>query len=184
VKVKEAEASKKGVTTLTDVAVTDATAMTAALAPHTGPAPKKGSMRLVFSTGCNAYQQWQSEVLKATAWKLKMKAAITHIVVGCNHNMEEDHDGGQDAHTSGGGDADRTVTKKEWEMSTHQNVDLFYAPAVKEAARFPWFNKPWSFYKWALNHTKPFEEEIIVILDPDEFFLSPVSDAAVVNLLP
>jgi hypothetical protein len=169
--VKRSERIDKGLpVALKDAAVADAAAVSAST-------PKPGSMRLVFSTGCNAYQQWQSEVLKATAWQLKMDAAITHIVVGCDHNMEEDHKGGQDAHTSGGGDADRLVKPSEWKKSTHQKVDLFFAPAVKEAARFPWFNKPWSFYQWALNHTKPFDEEIIVILDPDEFFLSPVRHA-------
>jgi hypothetical protein len=107
------------------------------------PKPNLPTMRLVFSTGCNAYQHWQSEVLKATAWQVGMKSAITHIVVGCDHNMELDHKGGQDARTSAGGDADRTVGGTDWAKSAHPNVDLHFAPAVEEAARFPWFNKPW-----------------------------------------
>jgi hypothetical protein len=91
--------------------------------------------------------------------------------------MELDHKGGQDARTSSGGDADRTVGGTDWAKSAHSNVDLHFAPAVEEAARFPWFNKPWSFNHWVKNVKggwASIKEDIIVIMDPDEFFLSPL----------
>jgi hypothetical protein len=71
--------------------------------------PSGQTMHFVFSTGCNAYQHWQSEILKASAWRVGQRDSMTHIVVGCNQQERAGH--GQDAHTSGGGDADRTVNE-------------------------------------------------------------------------
>jgi hypothetical protein len=157
--------------------------------------PNQGSLRVVFSSGCNAYQHWQSEVsralipihfslvrflteaftdqvLKASAWRSGMKAPITHIVVGCNQQQRAGE--GQDAHTSGGGDADRLVEEGRWRKSAHPNVDLYFAPATEMARKFPWFNKPWSFFHWADKMGSTIKEDIIAILDPDEFFMSPL----------
>ena len=56
------------------------------------------------------------------------------------------------------------------------SASLLHSPAhAYKLCLYRRFNKPWSFYHWTKNHTQPWTEEIIGILDPDEFFLSPVS---------
>ena len=103
------------------------------------------SLRYVFSTGCNAYQHWQGEVLKASAWRVGNRVPITHIVVGCNQEQQAGVE--QDAHTSAGGDADRLVTEKAWRKSANPNVDYYFVPATEMAKRFPWFNKVCSSHR-------------------------------------
>jgi hypothetical protein len=106
-------------------------------------------VHIVFSTGCNAYQHWQSEVLKSSAWRVGQRGPMTQIVVGCDvDRMAQAEVLSMDARTSAEGDADRIVTKAQWEKSANPKVKVHYAPAVKESAKFPWFNKPWSFYHW------------------------------------
>jgi hypothetical protein len=79
--------------------------------------------------------------------------------------------------TSAGGLADVIVAKEDWEKSVHPYVDLHFAPAVEESAKFPWFNKPWSFAHW-IEKTSKIDERTIALLDPDQFFLEALKSGA------
>ena len=49
-------------------------------------------------------------------------------------------------HTAGAGD--EVIDNNRWAKSTHPNAQRFFAPSIKEAKEFPWYNKPWSFHYW------------------------------------
>ena len=95
---------------------------------------------------------------------------ITRIVVGCDKHVNTGHH-----RTHQGGDADRLIKQDELLKSSHPRVKIHVAPSIPEAKDFPWFNKPWSFHHWLL-HNDP-KETAIVILDPDEFFLQPLTQS-------
>merc|ERR1719356_2142893 len=62
--------------------------------------------------------------------------------------------------------------------STFLGLKVHVAPAIPEAAEFPWFNKPWSFQHWLDSMADNISERAIAILDPDEFFLQPLTQRA------
>ena len=63
-----------------------------------------------YSTGCTAFQQWQSEVLLYTARKVGQRGKITHIVTGC----EDTDTGGEKVRTHQSGYSDRVIPADEW----------------------------------------------------------------------
>ena len=95
---------------------------------------------------------------------------LTHIVVGC----EKTHATHAEAasHSDAGG-ADNIVPADLWRSSVHPNCSIYYAPKSPHASTFPWFNKPWGVRHWARN--APPTERIVVLLDPDQFFLAPIT---------
>lgn len=137
-------------------------------------------LHILFSTGCNAFQHWQGEVLLNTALRVGQRGKFTHLVAGCEEREDVggvlDKSGSKyQRHTTHqGGDADRLVTEDVWKKSTMPNVHVHIVPMIKEAKEFPWMNKPWSYHHFAL-HGNWSEDETIVILDPDEFFLQPLT---------
>ena len=130
-------------------------------------------MHIVFSTGCNEFQHWQTEVLLNTAKRVGQRGKITHIIAGCEEREDAGMDGKARYITHAAGAGDNIVSDSLWRKSSHPNFSLHYAPAVPEAKEFPWFNKPWSFYHW-MKTAKP-KERVIALLDPDEFFLEPLT---------
>merc|ERR550514_2024381 len=107
------------------------------------------------------------------AKKVNQKGSITHIVVGCE---ESEADGVKTADrmlSRPPGPGDALVEQETWKRSTNERVNVHFAPAVPEAKTFPWFNKPFSFYHWRKN-VEP-KERVIAIIDPDEFFLEPLT---------
>jgi hypothetical protein len=93
-------------------------------------------VHIVFSTGCNAYQHWQSEVLKSSAWNVGQRGPMTQIVVGCDVDaMKAAETSSMDARTSSGGDADRIVTKAQWEKSANPNVKVCHHSPCRHSER-------------------------------------------------
>ena len=138
-----------------------------------GNLPANDDIHIVFSTGCNEFQHWQTEVLLNTAKRVGQRGKITHIIVGCEEREDAGMDGKARYITHAAGAGDNIVSDSLWRKSSHPNFSLHYAPAVPEAKEFPWFNKPWSFYHW-MKTAKP-KERVIALLDPDEFFLEPLT---------
>merc|ERR1719146_435739 len=97
-------------------------------------------MHIVFSTGCNAFQHWQAEVLLNSAYHIKQCGKITRIVVGCEKDVghEEFATHPSDAASS------HVIEADNLKRSTNPNLEVHVAPAIEEAKHFPWYNKPWS----------------------------------------
>ena len=141
-----------------------------ALPPVRGPPPETTEpMRLVFTTECNRFQHWQAQTLLASALDVGQQGSFTHIVVGCERAVG----GHAQFSTSLAGSADGLVPREEWMSSVHPNVSVHFAPLSPQAQVFPWFNKPWGIRHWA--RTAPPLEKVVVLLDPDQFFLSPLT---------
>jgi hypothetical protein len=129
-------------------------------------------MHFVFSTSCNTFQYWQSELLLNSAMHVKQKGRFTQIVVGCDES-EAKGMAGKGRVLTHDASGDTLVGYEQWNKSSHPTVRRIFAPAIPEAKEFPWFNKPWSFEYW--RRTENITGDVIVLLDPDEFFIRPLS---------
>jgi hypothetical protein len=105
---------------------------------------------------------------------VKQKGKFTHIVVGCDESEDEGMEGKTRilTHDKSG---DKLVGIEQWKKSSHPTVRRIFAPSIPEAKEFPWFNKPWSFEFWRRTTNSTKSSDIIVLLDPDEFFIRPLS---------
>lgn len=114
------------------------------------PKPYNGvPIHIVFSTGCNDYQNWQAEALLYSWWKVRQPGKITRTISGCR---DEEHLG----------HALRTAVDDD-------NVNFFITRDFSNEVtntNFKWYNKPFSLAQW-VNSTTFEDDEIIVILDPD-----------------
>jgi len=136
--------------------------------------PADDDMHIVFSTGCNAFQHWQAEVLLNSAYHQGQCGKITRIVVGCDKKIQ----GGEKITTHQAGVADNLIDHDDLLKSSYPELQVHVAPSIPEAAEFPWFNKPWSFQHWLDNKADDVSQRVIAILDPDEFFFQPLTQRA------
>lgn len=129
-------------------------------------------IHIIFSTGCNAYQQWQAELLLYTHFKSGQRGKITRIVSGCEDTKELKH---HKFVTHPGGGLDKIVSLSYLEKSTHPDFMLHTTPAFEGSKEFPWFNKPFSIEHWAKKGEHHPSRGAVVIIDPDEIFLEPIT---------
>eukprot|EP00510_Aplanochytrium_minuta_P004001 CAMPEP_0184023772 /NCGR_PEP_ID=MMETSP0954-20121128/11595_1 /TAXON_ID=627963 /ORGANISM="Aplanochytrium sp, Strain PBS07" /LENGTH=493 /DNA_ID=CAMNT_0026306791 /DNA_START=137 /DNA_END=1615 /DNA_ORIENTATION=+ len=135
-----------------------------------------GKIHVIFSSGCNKFQHWQSELLLASAKYVGQRGRITRIVSGCHDKKAEDvvhrHQ------TFPAGDNDKLVPMELLNRSYNENFGLFVTPQFEGAIDFPWINKP-SSIKYFMEHARPeldrLGETVIAILDPDFIFLEPLT---------
>ena len=87
---------------------------------------------IVFSTGCSAFQDWQSYVFFYQAMKIQQPGTVTRIVSGCNPTEEE------------------TLRKIFDDTIAPMAPDRFkihftpdFAKILKPGIDYPYFNKPW-----------------------------------------
>ena len=129
-------------------------------------------MHFIYSTGCTRFQQWQSMAVLLSAQEVGQRGRITHIVTGC-----EDTDTAAEGKiaTHQKGDADIVVSRETWrEEERFAGVSVYFAPPAEMAKTFPWMNKPFAFAHWLKR--QPPKESIIVIIDPDEYFIRPLNN--------
>lgn len=124
-------------------------------------------MHTVFSTGCNAYQHWQAEVLLNSAKHVGQCGKITRIVVGCETELKHS------SVSTSPKEGDKLVEYSKLIQSSNPNANVVIAPAIAEAQKFPWYNKPWSFNWFVMNQT--LKEQAYALIDPDEFFMMPLT---------
>ncbi len=131
-------------------------------------------IHIIFSTGCNKFQHWQAQVLLHSALSVGQCGRITRIVSGCEEREDKGGTSGKRWITHQGGKTDELVPVAELSMSSNPNFDVHVTPMIPEAKEFPWWNKPYSIAHWTQNGNLR-DDETVVILDPDEFFLRPLS---------
>lgn len=129
-------------------------------------------IHIIFSTGCNAYQQWQAELLLFSHFLSGQKGKITRIVSGCEDNGELKH---HKFVTHPGGGLDKIVGASFLEKSVHPDFRLHTTPAFEGSKEFPWFNKPFSIEHWTKKGEHHPSKGAVVIIDPDEVFLEPLT---------
>jgi hypothetical protein len=143
-------------------------------APLYGISPPRGradggDVHVAFTSACNLFQHWQTEVVLNSALRAGFRGPITRIVVGCESKVG----GRQDATTHAAGILDDIVGQKEWRRSTFPNVTLHLAPHPPSKKKFPWMNKAWGFYHWSVHGEVL--ADVVAVIDPDQFFLSPLT---------
>lgn len=137
-----------------------------------------GKLHIIFSSGCNYFQHWQSELLLSSALLAGQHGRITRIVSGCYDKTAET---AKHRHqTFPGGKNDHLVPVDILNKSVNENFGLFITPQFEGAVDFPWINKPSSinfFMKYARKELDKFGETVIAIIDPDFIFLKPLTQA-------
>jgi hypothetical protein len=115
-------------------------------------------IHIVFSTDCRNYQGWQSEALAYSLLKLDFKGKVTRIVSGC----------------------DDTTDFAALRRSTNPRYGIHVTPSFNDLISrggkwFPFYNKPFGVQDWLKNAVPAVSETVIMIVDPDQVFLKPVS---------
>ncbi|ETO06017.1 hypothetical protein RFI_31377 [Reticulomyxa filosa] len=131
----------------------------------------RDDIHIVFSTGCNAFQNWQSELLLHSWASCGSPGRITRIVAGCKSEEEK-----------------KMAMQTALDNKAQRILFYFvpdYAVDVNEtdgtSRKFSYFNKPYGFNHWladTASHDK-FEnqwqrstyESVIVLIDPDMIIL-------------
>ena len=135
-----------------------------------------GKLHIIFSSGCNWFQHWQSELLMATADMVGQRGRVTRIVSGCHDKSAETV---RHTHqTFPAGNNDKLVPLELLNRSVNENFGLFITPSFEGAKDFPWINKPSSinyFMQHAREELDRLGETVIAILDPDFVFLKPLT---------
>eukprot|EP00935_MAST-01C_sp_MAST-1C-sp1_P002169 g2169.t1 len=144
-----------------------------------GPANINDRLHILFSTSCNEFQHWQAEVVVSSAMRVGQRGKITQIVVGCDEREDKGVKLRARVLTHPTGDVENLVSGKDWAKSAAGSAggvefNRLFAPSIPQAKAFPWYNKPWSF-KYFLMHGNITKDSIIVIIDPDEFFIEPLT---------
>jgi len=135
-----------------------------------------GKLHILFSSGCNMFQHWQSELLLASAKMVNQRGRITRIVSGCHDRKAETV---KHRHqTFPPGINDKLVSMKNLNRSLNDDFGLFISPSFNGARDFPWINKPSSiryFMEHARDEIDKQGETVVAILDPDFVFMKPLT---------
>ena len=122
---------------------------------------------VVFSTGCSEQQHWESYVFFYHAYKVRQPGNITRLVSGCTPQEEKR--------------LRRYHGRKIATMS--DRFHIHFTPEysnVATAQPYKYYNKPCGLHHWMTNvlhmdqHPKAFEDDIIILADPDFILLRPI----------
>lgn len=121
---------------------------------------------IVFSTGCSAFQDWQSYVFFYQAMKVQQPGTVTRIVSGCNETEQATL---QQIFVD-------TIAPMSPRFKIHFTPD--FAKILKPGINYPYFNKPCGMKHW-LEQILGFpnnpinEDSIVILLDPDQAIMRP-----------
>lgn len=132
--------------------------------------PSEMKLHLVFSTGCSAFQDWQSFVFFYQVLRSGQEGDVTRVASGCTDATAE---------------ALRTIFREQI-LSLPGGADRFhlhltpdYSLAAGGDEEYKFFNKPFGLRHW-MEHglgfpdsLPQFQSTVLVILDPDEILLRP-----------
>jgi len=118
-------------------------------AAEDAPLAKEDDVHIIFSTGCNPYQHWQSEVMFWNWRQMQHRGRITRIASGCN----TDHQKEQVRKTS----------------VVDERIGVFIVEE-QENKQHKWLNKPVAMKNFFQSDPK---EKIYILLDPDMIIVKP-----------
>eukprot|EP01062_Namystynia_karyoxenos_P080764 TRINITY_DN8747_c0_g2_i1.p2 TRINITY_DN8747_c0_g2~~TRINITY_DN8747_c0_g2_i1.p2 ORF type:complete len:641 (+),score=162.36 TRINITY_DN8747_c0_g2_i1:82-1923(+) len=114
----------------------------------------------VYTTGCDFYQQWQSEALAHSHMLVGQRGRLVRVISGCAGDPEAPQ-------------GKNLFSRAEAARTSHPRMEHYFARSVKGAAQFAWLNKPHGFLQWIKQAGLP-ADSVVVILDPDQAFVSPL----------
>lgn len=139
-----------------------------AVSPITGTSPPKLQYHIIVSTGCSAFQDWQSYVFFYHVWKSGQEGEVTRIASGCKTKEIE---------------AQMVETHRKLIQSMNPNFQLHITPDYTNLIPdipFKYFNKCFGMQHWMKHKLKmPNPEQnnkVFVLLDPDQIVIRPFDD--------
>jgi hypothetical protein len=131
---------------------------------------KSVEYHIVFSTGCSAFQDWQSYLFFFQALKVNQPGTITRIVSGCKPDEEQ---------------VLRQVFAETIEPMAPTRFRIHFTPdyagTMKEGIFYPYVNKPCGMKHW-MEHILGFpdkpvnQDAVVALLDPDQLILRPFQE--------
>lgn len=125
---------------------------------------RQDDVHFVFSTTCEPYQDWQSQVLAQTFAKVQQRGRLTRLLSGCS-----------DAALA----ATVRLARETPFLHLHVTPD-FSAGSVTPPTtttttndKYVPYNKPFGLRAWLRDANPPVRESVVVVLDPDFAFLKP-----------
>lgn len=132
---------------------------------HSKQQPKP--FHIVFSTGCNAFQDWQSWAFLYQIYRSGQEGDVTRVASGCDKESEA------------------VIRSQMQQLPTAERFHLHVTPdysKLKPEKDYKFFNKPHGLFHWfqhGLGYPQSapkYKDTIFVILDPDMFLLKPFQD--------
>lgn len=150
-------------------------------APESGGGGDGPTYQIIFSTGCSAFQDWQSYVLFFHAAKILKQASPPKSAMSNTHVTRI---------ASGCTDSDAEIMKKyhKEQIEIMTPLDNFHLHLTPDYSRqhggtksYKYFNKPFGTKHWmenALGYKKgdainTHDDHIVILLDPDQIILKP-----------
>ena len=129
--------------------------------PQSVPAQTEGDpdarMRIVWSTDCRDYQNWQSAMLLHSASAVGQKGHFVRIVSGCKDEAERA----------------RALRQTKHDLAS---FETHFAPPARPDS-YPQQNRPDGLIDWLKNSIDPPNDgDLVVVLDPDMSFIKPLSN--------
>lgn len=142
--------------------------------------PNVPHYHMIFSTGCSAFQDWQSYVFFHQALAVQQPGTITRIVSGCKDHEQEQL---QALFDDAKGALMQTYGTPTTDMKIHFTPDYSKVPHGDGSPRrkpYKYFNKPFGTKHW-LEHALGFpnnmtamdRDSIVILMDPDQLLLRP-----------
>jgi hypothetical protein len=124
---------------------------------------RAGETHVVFTSGCNLYQQWQAEVLLHSHREVGQPGKITRIVSGCSAERKSEEESKKVYRSHGGGINDEVLPLDELKKTSHPSAGLHVAPEFQGADIFPWLNKV-LLPATPTPHPPPKKEEVVIFV--------------------
>jgi peptidyl serine alpha-galactosyltransferase len=115
-------------------------------------------LHIVFSTDCDAFQDWQSILLFHSATQVKQAGFITRIASGCDDKKK----------------SELTELYKKLFPSYRVHFTPDFKTDTKTEESYDFYNKPFGVLHWMDNAFPPVPSgTVVAIVDPDFIFLRP-----------
>ena len=143
----------------------------------------EATIHLVFSTGCSLWQDWQSLVFFYHVKKVGQVGNVTRIVSGCNGDQAQQL---SDFH------------QQYVNNALSENFHVHFTPdysTILPNVKYKYFNKPFGLKHWmeeslgysssssasssaslAILNNNTHDQDVIILLDPDQILLRPLTD--------
>ena len=142
--------------------------------PSQIPSGNATNYHLVFSTGCSAFQDWQSYVFFFHAHQAQQPGHVTRIASGCDATTQAQL---------------QRIFDETIRPMNPQFFHIHFTPdfgrIVKPGVNYKYFNKPYGTKHW-LEHglgysqvghdNPPHDDTIVILFDPDQVIMRPFRD--------
>lgn len=127
-------------------------------------------LHFVFSSSCEPYQHWQSQLLAESFARVQQRGRLTRIVSGCSDEQLVDL---MERH---GASSLPSMSTPRVELHVTKSFAVKPTPEASPSDDYAPYNKPFGLRDW-LRHANPpvRPDATIVIIDPDFLFLKPFS---------